>query len=271
MLQKKLVVDIVWYCESKWEIVQLLFQVHALHFFCLISLELFAKYKNTPSSVIADALQQANGDVPTADKILSRKHPLDSSPPKPNKKSKPNEPETNAKEDSGHEQSSSSDFDSEEEYEVEKILKSRKKKDGTVEYLVQWANYPGKDSWEPEENLAHLNLLKKFKEEQQAKKDSNKNKDSKTSPKDSKSQSKKQTILNLSSNKEKKSTSASETASKDVVEIEDKDTNLEPSTQTNKKKRASSSKASHSSKKEKKEESKTCISLKFYITVTHHF
>ena len=43
----------------------------------------------------------------------------------------------------------------EQDYEVEAIQKQRKKRNGTVEYLVKWLNWPEEDStWETEETLA---------------------------------------------------------------------------------------------------------------------
>lgn len=47
-------------------------------------------------------------------------------------------------------------------YNAEKILKSRKR-NGQLQYLVKWANYPRSDStWEPQENILDQRLLDQF-------------------------------------------------------------------------------------------------------------
>ncbi|KAG4094185.1 chromo domain-like protein [Neocallimastix lanati (nom. inval.)] len=53
-------------------------------------------------------------------------------------------------------------INNEEEYEVEQILDKRTHY-GKIQYLIKWKGYPlSEASWEPEENLICLKLLKKF-------------------------------------------------------------------------------------------------------------
>ena len=56
---------------------------------------------------------------------------------------------------------------SDDEYEVEAILDTRKKKiKGAVrEYLIKWKGYDNEEdnTWEPEENLDCTDILKEFK------------------------------------------------------------------------------------------------------------
>lgn len=55
------------------------------------------------------------------------------------------------------------DGDSEDEYEVEKIIDVRNKKNGTREFLVHWKNWgPEYDNWEPEKNLQCTELIDSF-------------------------------------------------------------------------------------------------------------
>lgn len=52
---------------------------------------------------------------------------------------------------------------SEEEYEVEKIVQMRYKRDGGREFLVHWKRWSKDyDTWEPEENLSCPDLIEKF-------------------------------------------------------------------------------------------------------------
>jgi hypothetical protein len=44
------------------------------------------------------------------------------------------------------------------EYSVEAITEFRTK-DGKAEVKVKWTGYPGQDSWEPLENMIHLDIL----------------------------------------------------------------------------------------------------------------
>ena len=39
------------------------------------------------------------------------------------------------------------------EWNVEAILRHRKRKDGRYEFLTKWEGYPGQDTWEPLENF----------------------------------------------------------------------------------------------------------------------
>ena len=49
------------------------------------------------------------------------------------------------------------------EYEVQKILEVRFKKDNKKEFLIRWKGHSGDmDSWEPEENLDCEDLIVKF-------------------------------------------------------------------------------------------------------------
>jgi len=53
-------------------------------------------------------------------------------------------------------------INNEEEYEVEEILDKRTRY-GKIQYLIKWKGYPlSEASWEPEENLNCLELLKEF-------------------------------------------------------------------------------------------------------------
>lgn len=55
------------------------------------------------------------------------------------------------------------DWDSNEEFEVDRIIDVYFKKTGQREFLVSWKGYPNTmDSWEPEENLTCSDLIKKF-------------------------------------------------------------------------------------------------------------
>lgn len=47
-------------------------------------------------------------------------------------------------------------------HRTEKILKSRRR-NGKIQYLVKWSNYPSSENtWEPEENILDLQLLEEF-------------------------------------------------------------------------------------------------------------
>lgn len=55
------------------------------------------------------------------------------------------------------------DEGSDEEYEVERIVEMRMKKDGTREFLVHWKRWSSDyDTWEPEKNLSCPDLIEKF-------------------------------------------------------------------------------------------------------------
>lgn len=52
------------------------------------------------------------------------------------------------------------------EYEVDKIVEMRFKRDGKREFLVHWKRWSSSyDTWEPEENLSCPELIEKFMEE----------------------------------------------------------------------------------------------------------
>lgn len=56
-----------------------------------------------------------------------------------------------------------SEWDENEDYEVEKILDVCIHRDNKREFLVRWKGYSSKsDSWEPEENLSCADLIEKF-------------------------------------------------------------------------------------------------------------
>ena len=66
-------------------------------------------------------------------------------------------------------------FDSDEDFEVEKILEKRVTKKGKVEYLVEWKNFDdiSDATWEPADNLKSVaNLIKAFEKELDDKVDS---------------------------------------------------------------------------------------------------
>lgn len=53
--------------------------------------------------------------------------------------------------------------DDQEEYEVDKIIQMRFKKDGSREFLVHWKRWSAHyDSWEPEANLSCPEIIEKF-------------------------------------------------------------------------------------------------------------
>ncbi|KAF5294597.1 hypothetical protein FQA39_LY13356 [Lamprigera yunnana] len=55
------------------------------------------------------------------------------------------------------------DWESDDEFEVDRILDVYFKKNGKTEFLVSWKGYPtSEDSWEPEENLDCVDLIEKF-------------------------------------------------------------------------------------------------------------
>ena len=55
------------------------------------------------------------------------------------------------------------DWESDEEFDVERILDVYFKKNGKREFLVSWKGYPtSQDSWEPEDNLECTDLIEKF-------------------------------------------------------------------------------------------------------------
>lgn len=58
---------------------------------------------------------------------------------------------------------SGSSGDENEEYEVDKIVQMRFKKDGTREFLVHWKRWSSHyDTWEPEANLSCPDIIEKF-------------------------------------------------------------------------------------------------------------
>ena len=69
-----------------------------------------------------------------------------------------------AEEDSGDESDDVPyDEGSDAEYEVERIVEMRTKKDGTREFLVHWKRWSSDhDTWEPEEHLNCADLIEKF-------------------------------------------------------------------------------------------------------------
>lgn len=55
------------------------------------------------------------------------------------------------------------DWESDDEFEVDRILDVYFKKNGKREFLVSWKGYPSsQDSWEPEDNLECIDLIDKF-------------------------------------------------------------------------------------------------------------
>ncbi|CAG9809670.1 unnamed protein product [Chironomus riparius] len=66
------------------------------------------------------------------------------------------------------------DEGSEEEYEVERIVEMRMKKDGSREFLVHWKRWSTDyDTWEPEKNLSCPDLIEKFMKKVEEAKNSN--------------------------------------------------------------------------------------------------
>ncbi|KAK4876829.1 hypothetical protein RN001_009335 [Aquatica leii] len=62
------------------------------------------------------------------------------------------------------------DWESDDEFEVERILDVKVKKNGQREFLVSWKGYSSsQDSWEPEENLDCTDFIEKFMEKVQSK------------------------------------------------------------------------------------------------------
>lgn len=60
---------------------------------------------------------------------------------------------------------STSDSDNDSDYEVEKLIGHKRKRDG-MHYLVRWKNYSAKhDTWEPADNLNCPEILEKYKKE----------------------------------------------------------------------------------------------------------
>jgi len=61
------------------------------------------------------------------------------------------------------EQNSKDDKETAKEFEVEKIIEVRFKKNGTKEFLIRWKGFsPADDTWEPEKNLNCPELIAKF-------------------------------------------------------------------------------------------------------------
>ncbi|KAI5475152.1 Chromo domain containing protein [Pseudohyphozyma bogoriensis] len=67
---------------------------------------------------------------------------------------------------SGDDGDDDGDDDGEPEYVVQAILKHRRDAGHGMEYLVKWEGYDAKgdNTWEPEENLAHTDLLARYKQ-----------------------------------------------------------------------------------------------------------
>lgn len=62
-------------------------------------------------------------------------------------------------------ESGEDDDEEEAEYEVEKLLEVREKRNGAREFLVHWKGFSKKyDTWEPEENLNCQEIIEKFLE-----------------------------------------------------------------------------------------------------------
>lgn len=60
------------------------------------------------------------------------------------------------------------------EYEVDKIVEVRHKKDGTREFKIHWKRWSSDyDTWEPEENLSCAELIEKFMNRVEEAKNSN--------------------------------------------------------------------------------------------------
>ncbi|KAJ8713508.1 hypothetical protein PYW07_013878 [Mythimna separata] len=77
----------------------------------------------------------------------------------------------------------------EEEYEVEKVVDSKKIK-GKLHYLIRWKGYSAdNDTWEPENTLSCPELINKYNDE----KENSKNKESKAEKKNNKRKAKKET------------------------------------------------------------------------------
>jgi len=69
-----------------------------------------------------------------------------------------------------HRKPSSTTEDEQKEWVVEKVLRSRKRTDGTTEYLIKWDGWDDNDNtWEPEENLTE-ELVVNFKNQEKEKK-----------------------------------------------------------------------------------------------------
>ena len=67
------------------------------------------------------------------------------------------------------------DDDVEEEFVVEKILKHRTTKKGTIEYFLKWKGFPNEENtWEPAENLNCPDLIDAYKKLQEDKSDKKK-------------------------------------------------------------------------------------------------
>ena len=66
------------------------------------------------------------------------------------------------------------DGESEDEYEVEKILEMRAKKNGSREFLVHWKKWSSEhDTWEPEANLKCQEIIDRFLNNVEDEKDTN--------------------------------------------------------------------------------------------------
>ncbi|XP_049874039.1 chromobox protein homolog 1-like [Pectinophora gossypiella] len=117
-----------------------------------------------------------NGQDPENDNSGLEDNDADKEPVNTSKKSKGKRGRKKKSEKKGKEQDEES---AEEEYEVEKIIDSKKIK-GKLHYLIRWKGYSAdSDTWEPENTLSCPDLIQKFNDE----KENSKNKESKSSNK----------------------------------------------------------------------------------------
>uniref|UniRef100_A0A1E1W8Q3 Chromo domain-containing protein n=1 Tax=Pectinophora gossypiella TaxID=13191 RepID=A0A1E1W8Q3_PECGO len=117
-----------------------------------------------------------NGQDPENDNSDLEDNDADKEPVNTSKKSKGKRGRKKKSEKKGKEQDEES---AEEEYEVEKIIDSKKIK-GKLHYLIRWKGYSAdSDTWEPENTLSCPDLIQKFNDE----KENSKNKESKSSNK----------------------------------------------------------------------------------------
>lgn len=80
---------------------------------------------------------------------------------RPSKGTPPAKKAKKAKDD--EEEDDDEEGDPDKEYEVQRILDVRKKKNGTREFLVHWKGWSSRfDSWEPEDNLNCNDLIEDF-------------------------------------------------------------------------------------------------------------
>ncbi|XP_028048125.1 chromobox protein homolog 3 [Monomorium pharaonis] len=83
---------------------------------------------------------------------------------KPKTESKSKKPKSNSKKHvDNDEQNSKDDKEGSKEFEVERIIEVRFKKNGTKEFLIRWKGFSATDdTWEPERNLSCPELIAKF-------------------------------------------------------------------------------------------------------------